>query len=110
MSNMPVFENPCGAYSRYEITKDIPLARLEELCQAERENRCVVLPCMVGGTAWIVSDSEAVECTLTDSLVYKAKNYNLEISRHTDGICNGEQTVFLSREEAENALKGEGHE
>lgn len=44
MGNMPIFENPCGAYSRYEITKDIPLERLEELCQAERDNRCVVLP------------------------------------------------------------------
>ena len=52
MNNMPVFENPCGAYSRYEITKHIPLDRLEEICQAEREGRCVVLPCKVGDTVW----------------------------------------------------------
>ena len=25
--------------------RGIPLSRLEEICQAERENRCVVLPC-----------------------------------------------------------------
>lgn len=45
MSNMPVFENPCGAYSRYEITKHIPLDRLEEICQAERDGRCRCTKC-----------------------------------------------------------------
>ena len=39
MSSMPVFENPCGAYSRYEITKDIPLDRLEAICAAERDGQ-----------------------------------------------------------------------
>lgn len=31
----------------------IPLDRLEQLCQAEREGRCVVLPCKVGATVWV---------------------------------------------------------
>ena len=39
MSSMPVFENPCGAYSRYEITKDIPIDRLETICAAERDGK-----------------------------------------------------------------------
>jgi hypothetical protein len=29
------------------ITDSIPIDRLEEICQAEREGRCVVLPCKV---------------------------------------------------------------
>lgn len=29
---------------------DIPLDRLEEICVAERDGRCVVLPCKVGIT------------------------------------------------------------
>ena len=39
MSSVPVFENPCGAYSRYEISKGIPLDRLEAICAAERDGQ-----------------------------------------------------------------------
>lgn len=28
---------------------DIPLARLKEICAAEKDGRCVVLPCEIGG-------------------------------------------------------------
>lgn len=54
MSNMPVFENPCGAYSRYEITKHIPLDRLQEICEAEREGRLKLMPCSVGDIVYEV--------------------------------------------------------
>lgn len=43
MSSVPVFENPCGAYSRYEISKDIHIDRLEAICAAEKDGRLVML-------------------------------------------------------------------
>ena len=33
-----------------EITSGISLDRLREICDAERDGRCVVLPCKVGDT------------------------------------------------------------
>ncbi len=35
---------------RLAVTADIPFDRLEAICTAEKENRCVVLPCKVGDT------------------------------------------------------------
>jgi hypothetical protein len=86
------------------ITEGVSFARLEEICNAERDGRCVVMPRKVGETVWIISDSEVFECVLKDSLHYKAVGYNLEIGRTIDGICNGKQTVFLTRPEAEATL------
>lgn len=37
---------------RAAITASIPLDRLEAICAAEREGRCVVLPCKVGDTVY----------------------------------------------------------
>ena len=40
---------PCDAKEEtdelWEIVDSIPLDRLEAICQAERDGRCVVLPC-----------------------------------------------------------------
>ena len=83
----------------------LPWARRQEICNAERDGRGKVLPCKVGDKIWILSDGEAIECVLKDQLTYKAVKYNLEIGRHIDGVCNGIQTVFLTCESAEAALK-----
>lgn len=36
----------------YAIIRGIPLDRLETVCDAERDGRCVVLPCKVGDTVY----------------------------------------------------------
>ena len=33
---------------RFRITKDVPVERISELVEADRDGRCVVLPCKVG--------------------------------------------------------------
>lgn len=115
MSNMPTFENPCGAYSRYEITKAIPLERLQEICQADRDGRLVVLPCKVGQSVFFIktvlnvktgkTTHEIVELIVTETrgskfnpvwFLAKGRDFHpTEIGRN----------VFLSRTEAEAALK-----
>ena len=85
----------------------IPLDRLEAICQAERDGRCIILPCKVGDTVWVLSDGEAVECVMDDAMRFKAVKYNLEIMRHFNGKIGEQQTVFLTRESAEAALRKE---
>ena len=117
MSNMPVFENPCGAYSRYEIIKHIPLDRLEEICQAEREGRCMVLPCSVGEKIWIIENvfngKEVVRMLgnrTIDEIKHNKLNKNTMISKRPFELhfypSEVGKTVFFIREEAEAALKG----
>lgn len=45
---------------RAVITSDIPLARLEQLAQAEREQRAVVLKCKPGDTLFVIAKCESV--------------------------------------------------
>lgn len=40
---------------RFSITAKIPIARLRELVEADRDGRCVVLPCKVGDCVWVTS-------------------------------------------------------
>lgn len=95
-------------------------ARLRELAEADKDGRLVVLPCKVGDTVWVTGrdnvpremeleapDIRAV-CTDEDNLCMSTCN------RKPDGFCayrlrnDGAdigKTVFLTREEAENALE-----
>jgi hypothetical protein len=83
---------------RLALTDDIPLDRLEEIMQAEKEGRCVLMLCKIGDKAMVLSDGELIECILQDSLTFKAVSLNLEIVRHMDGMLNGKQTVFPKAE------------
>lgn len=86
--------------------------RLRELEQADKEGRVVVLPCKVGDTvyfaAWFGTRPHVVK-RIADPYFYT-----------DDAECMGSsadfylrdfgKSVFLTQEEAEAALKGEGHE
>ena len=94
--------------------------RLRKLSEADKDGRCVVLPCKVGDTIWVTGrdnvpremeleapDIRAV-CTDEDNLCMATCN------RKPDGFCayrlrnDGAsigKTVFLTREEAEKALR-----
>ena len=91
--------------------------RLRELAEADKEGRCVVLPCKVGDTVWFIKSAfsiahfpiEAKHVSLrglsTDGDVWLSAitSYN-KISRSFYGSDIG-KTVFLTREAAEAALK-----
>ena len=102
---------------------DYDLDRLRELAQADREGRCVVLPCKPGDTVWIISERghKCVERWIVHR-VYKRdvggwyfdlKNMMLSQKRPNEfemckrSISSFEKTVFLTHEAAEAALKGE---
>ena len=89
------------------------LDRLRELAQADREGRCVVLPCKVGDTVWAILDGAkyARECKVDfvnigsfgTTIVFMTKDW----LREQYGVAADAfgKTVFLTREEAKAALE-----
>ena len=105
---------------RYGISVD----RLRELAEADRDGRCVVLPCKVGRSLW-VHDKDGkpremelgppdIRCHCRDednlcmALCGAKKTGVCAYRLRNDGTDIG-KTVFLTREAAEAALKGEAN-
>ena len=91
-------------YKREQITKDIPLDRLEEICDAERDGRLVVLPCGVDlmkiyNELTSVCEGDGVE-NYTNGYRRGHKNGQIELIRKILNISEG------VNHEPEQALKG----
>lgn len=86
---------------------DYDLNRLRELVEADRDGLCVMLPCKIGSTVYSVrhervpDDDYRMSSHIERSVV--SQKFRLI---HAD--CIG-KTVFLTREAAEDALKGDQH-
>ncbi len=91
------------------------VARLRELAEADKDGRCVVLPCKVGDTAYYLNGPYIIGFKVTGYMVdergawsFRGEYYDPEAKRmyycapDTDKIG---KTVFLTREEAERALE-----
>lgn len=109
----------CAEYKKFEdeaISKNVPFGRLVELMNADAEERVVVLPCKVGDTLYEVTSRKTIS-------EYRVKAIRVElfcvfiewdiakgfVDKSLWGVTADEigKTVFLTREEAEAALKGE---
>lgn len=93
---------------------DYDLDRLKELVEADREGRCVVLPCKLHDKVFFVENG-CVKETEVDSF-HNWTSGHWKISTHTDRMFDHwkgyeidfsgiNKTVFLTREEAEAALE-----
>lgn len=120
-SMLPVMNNSnrYSAIERLAVIEDIlgdeyDLDRLRELGQADREGRCVVLPCKVGSPVWRVYD----DCEFPGDCGTKQKCKGCEyrnIFAEEQAFCmsmlsqNGKlgHPYYTSLEAAEDALKGE---
>ena len=93
---------------RFSLTAKISLDRLRELAEAEREGRCVVLPCKRDDVLWTFHTypSERVySFHVTDLSTLNGRTMlNTDIMGVVDARDVG-KTVFLTRAEAEKALK-----
>ena len=84
-------------------------SRLRELAEADKDGRCVVLPCKVGDTVWrIVRDGEPHITRDEVRDMYFADDMTLCVELVGGRVTFTEKfgkAVFLSREEAEKALR-----
>ena len=81
------------------LGKDISMDRLRELVKADREGRCVVLPCKVGDKVFQQNGVDIFESQVK-KIIYDCGHFAFD--EETIG-----ERVFLTRESAEAALKGE---
>ena len=115
-------EEACSQRKTWERLKAIEdilgneydLDRLRELVQADREERCVVLPCKLHDKVFFIENG-CVKETEVDSF-HNWTSGRWKISTHTDRMYEHwkgyeidfsgiGKTVFLSREDAEKALE-----
>lgn len=94
-----------------EITEfeGLPIDRIRELAEADKDGRVVVLPCKVGDKVWrIVRDGEPHITRDEVRDMYFADDMTLCVELVGGRVTFTEKfgkTVFLSREEAEKALR-----
>lgn len=83
-----------------EITEfeGLPIARLRELAAADKDGRCVVLPCKVGDTVWRIKRT-------FETYPDKSEPYIEPDAFLLQDVFNIGKTVFLTREEADHELK-----
>ena len=87
----------------YDILGDnYNLDRLREIVEADRDGRCIVLPCKVGDTVYMITKQSDDFLGYRDTVIYSQFRLSL-----LDKIG---KTVFLTREAAEAALKGKQNE
>lgn len=109
----------CETELRAALTADIPLDRLEALCAAEREGRCVVLPAMDKTIVHCINGLGGVyDCYVNGIMCLRDRDGPLmrATAKLSDGTIyehcvvreNIGKTVFLTRAEAEAALRQKG--
>lgn len=93
-----------------ETLNNTPISRLVELAEADKDGRCVVLPCKVGDTVWrIVRDGNPHITRDEVRNMYFADDMTLCVELVGGRVTFTEKfgkTVFLTREEAERAMEG----
>lgn len=83
-----------------EMTMNVAIKKLAEYEDLEEQNKLLKLPCAVGDTVYILR-IDNVAYMMSNKRVWEIVEERFEV-RHFD--CIG-KTVFLTREEAEAALK-----
>ena len=97
-----------SAVSAFE---DFGVDRLAELAQADREGRCIVLPCKKGDTVWRIVHDAAPHITKDRCTDIKYENRDIWVHLIGDRVMGGwnfGKLLFLTREEAEAALSERG--
>ena len=96
------------AEGRYIVMRDAEqegVARLRELAEADKEGRVLILPCKVGDVLYAAESDPVIPLHVMEVAIYLALEG--EDGGDYERISNIGKTVFLTREEAENAMKGE---
>ena len=84
---------------------DYSISRMVELMKADRDGRVVVLPCKVGDVLYAAESAPVIPLHVMEVAIYLALEG--EDGGDYERISNIGKTVFLTREEAEKAMKGE---
>lgn len=90
-------EDAANLHAILRLGDGMTLMRLRELAVADKDGRCVVLPCKVGDTIWRLKRT-------FETYPDKSQPYTEADGFLLQDIWNVRKNVFLTREEAEKAL------
>lgn len=90
-------EDAANLHAILRLGDGMTLMRLRELAVADKDGRCVVLPCKVGDTIWRLKRT-------FETYPDKSEPYTEADGFLLQDIWNVGKNVFLTREEAEKAL------
>ena len=89
------------------LADGISIDRPEAICAAERDGRCVVLPCKVGDAVFGICDGTVYETRVLSFSLWKDGHWACRtVSSYPDVEELGKR-IFLTRPEAEAALAKE---
>ena len=96
-----------------QLCRNCDLDRLEELAEADKDGRLVVLPCKVGDIVWANLDGMRHTRKCVIEFVNIGSHITTIVFSTVDGLreqygvnpCSFGKTVFITREEAEKALE-----
>lgn len=102
-------------FATIEVETEEDFNRLRELVEADREGRCVVLPCEVGSTVYMMFCNEIIEKRVgqfhvngyTTPRIWADIDCDWDTTQKVRWDLALGKTVFLTRKAAEAALKGE---
>ena len=110
LSGIDVAKIACALHE-LNAYKDLgPIDHLRELAKADREGRCVVLPCKKGDTVWRIVHDAAPHITKDRCTDIKYENRDIWVHLIGDRVMGGwnfGKLLFLTRAEAEAALRRE---
>ena len=111
-------ENAGHLWDFAQAAENMTVGRLKELAEADKDGRCVVLPCKVGDTLYMIERIFDIDNGVCDEICARkvighgGNKLNKLWLIGSGGICNVSifvsefgKTVFLTREEAEKALE-----
>lgn len=109
-------ENAWHLWDFAQAAENMTVGRLKELAEADKDGRCVVLPCKVGDTVYFACARPVLQYKVTGYKIEKA-SISRVLSKHVDEETGMTfdfafrpsrigKTVFFTREEAERALEG----
>lgn len=87
------------------ITANIPLDRLQEICEAERNNRIIILPCKRGDTVYVILSRFKPKITETKAMFVWFDGFDYKITCEGIGELTLGRSVFLTEAEARERLK-----
>lgn len=92
---------------RFSLTAKISLDRLREIAEAEREGRCVVVPCKLGDTVYFITGTynSLVKPAKVEEIYIGDGSIALGVSTDFTTFTLQESDWHLTRAEAEAALK-----
>ena len=93
--------------------KKVDWERLRELAKADKDGRCVVLPCKKGDTVWRIVHDATPHITKDRCTNIKVENKEVWVNLIGDRVMGGwnfGKVLFLNEKEAEVALKAREQE